>query len=533
MKKLIFTLLIAVLVLPAFAADTLTVDVVEGVNTQLKQIIESNTPGRVIKLKREGVYLCDAEVELLQNTVIVGETSPASKRPAVIAMSTKEDGSPYARMFNGKANLTLKNLYIPGVNIAGAYTNFYLTEATGIRLIVDNCVLNYTNDWQGFFQFKGKNNKAYMTNNIVMNMMRADGYVWATFFHTQGTKHDTLVFTNNTIFNAPNNFMSLNEKEYISPNYALYEHNTIVNTAKDVIHFSYFMNAYRKNNLVVNCIYQGDAEISQAGWTDRVQCPDRQPYAFVKVDTIPNKAWEDSVAASLGIPHRIYEVTNNNYFQSDAVKAIPTSFNTETAKGHVVEMLSPRSKAMFDNDAAFPGLKFEKNTAIDPGFVKDPTKVEDLIAHATMLYTNGAGVNIHVDPDKATNPEYYQLSWEWPLDFFDFRYSNQVLATASTLGYHVGDLYHWYPEEYKKWKEGTPNAAKNIRSLSSALQVYPNPSADNTINLSRVCDVAIFNLNGEKVLTSFNSNVVDISSLSSGIYFVKSSEGYVTKFIKQ
>jgi hypothetical protein len=464
----------------------------------------------------------------------VGETSPAGTRPAVIAMSTKEDGSPYARMFNGKANLTLKNLYIPGVNVAGAYCNFYLTEATGIRLIVDNCVLNYTNDWQGFFQFKGKDNKAYMTNNIVMNMMRADGYVWATFFHTQGTKHDTLVFTNNTIFNAPNNFMSLNEKEYISPNYALFEHNTIVNTAKDVIHFSYFMNAYRKNNLVVNAIYQGDAEISQAGWTDRVQCPDREPYAFVKVDTIPNKAWEDSVATALGIPHRIFEVTNNNYFQSDAVKAIPTSYDTETAKGHVVKMLSPRSKAMFENKTAFPGLKFENNTELDPGFIKDPTNIEDLKAHANMLYTNGTGVNIHVDLDKATNPDYYQMTWEWPLtDLFNFRYTNPTLLTASTLGYPVGDLYHWFPEHYKNWKEGTPNAAKRIQTASNTLHVYPNPANGDVINLSRISDVTIFTLNGKQVLNSFNKSVIDISSLPAGIYLVKSSDGLVAKFAKQ
>ena len=531
MRKLLLAIFVAALTLPVVGADTLTLEVVEGVNVQLKQAIDGNTDGKVIKLRRGGLYLCDAEVELLKNTVIVGESSPKDTRPAVIMMSTKPDGSAYSKMFDAKANLTLKNLYIPGVDVAGNFINFYYTASEDIRLKVDDCVLNYTNDWKGFFEFRGQRNSAYMTNNLVMNMMRDDGYVWATFFHTQGTKHDTLIFTNNTIFNAPNNFMSLNEKEFISPDYALFEHNTIVNTAKDIIHFSYFMNAYRKNNLIVNCIYQGDAEISQAGWTDRVQCPDLEPYAFVKVDTIPNKTWVDSVATALGIPYRTYEVTNNNYFQSDAVKAIPTAYDTETAKGHVVGVLSPRSQAMFDNDTDWPGLKFENNTQLDPGFVLDPTNVDDLKAHADMLYTNGEGVNIHVDPDKAANPDFYQMTLEWPIDFFNFKYTNAALAQASDLGYHVGDLYHWYPEEYEKWKLGEANSTKNLY-VAKTLEVYPNP-AKGMLNLTEITDVEIYSMSGKRMLTSFNTAKVDISELNTGIYFIRSKDGAVAKFVKE
>jgi len=533
MKKLLLMIFVAIVTLPAFSADTLTVALDEFNECRtLKQAIEDNAGAKIIKLQRGGFYFCDAVVDLTANTVIVGEKGTATIAPPILIMQTQADGTSFSRMFTAKANLTLKNLYLPGVDEGGTYINFYFTEAENIRLEVDNCVLNYTNDWKGFFEFRGTNNSAFMTNNIIMNMMRADGYVWATFFHTQGTKHDSLVFTNNTIFNAPNNFMSLNEKEYISPDFALFEHNTIVNTAKDVIHFSYFMNAYRKNNLIVNCIYQGDAEKSMAGWTDRVQCPDLEPYAFVKVDTIPNSTWVDSAAAAIGVPHRTFEVTNNNYFQSDAVKAIPTAFNTDTTLGHVAGVLSPRSKAMFDNDTDWPGLKFENNTELDPGFTKDPTVVADLLAHATMLYNNGEGVNIHVDADKATNPTAYQMTYEWPINIFDFTYSNTTLATASDLGYHVGDLYHWYPAEYAKWKKGIMASTDDFASyLEKTISVYPNPATSDIITLSKVADVTIFNINGQEVMTSANTDKINISKLVNGMYFVKTTEGHIAKFI--
>lgn len=537
MKKILLVLLVAVLAIPAFSSDTLTVTLDEfKENRDLKKIIDENAGQKVIKLLRGGYYYASGIIEVKNNLVIVGEKGTNEVAPPILILDTDAAGVSPGYMFDGKANLTLQNLYLVGVDAAGTYKNFYVSNTAGIRLVMDNCVCNYTNDWNGFIRFASKNGTAILTNNLVMNMMRQDGYVWATWFHTQGNKPDTLIFTNNTVFNAPNNFMSLNENHTISPNYALFEHNTVINTAKDIIHFSYFVNMYNKNNLFVNCMYQGDAEKSLAGWTDRVQCPDNQPYAFTKIDTIGNKVWQDSVLTSLGLSHRITKVTNNNFFQSAAVKGIPALLTDTSlvAKGHIVEELSPRSKAMFENDSEWPGLVYEKNKSLDPGFVKDPTNIKDLIAQASMLYFNTTGVNSHVDPDKATNPTGYQMTYEWPINFFDFKYTNTTLATGSDLGYHVGDLYHWYPEEYKNWSKGIKNSTTNLRSNNtSMLSVYPNPVSGNVISLNIAADITIFNLNGKAVMSSSNAKQIDITSLQPGMYFVKSTEGNVAKFIKK
>ena len=68
---------------------------------------------------------------------------------------------------------------------------------------------------------------------------------------------------------------------------------------------------------------------------------------------------------------------------------------------------------------------------------------------------------------------------------------------------------------------------------NNSLAVYPNVTAGNTINLSSVADVQIFNLSGHIMLESKNSKVINISSLKQGVYMVKDKVGNVNKLIRQ
>jgi len=543
MKKNLLFILAMIIAVPAFSLDTLTIALDEyGNNYDLKAQIDADMGAHVYKLLRNGYYYVDGTIENTFPVDIVGEEGPEDQIPPVIMFATDDQGESPNHMFEAKNDVSLKNLYLAGVDDLGAYRNFYRTAEPGVKLVVENCVCNYTNDWNGFFRFASVEGTAILTNNIVMNMMREDGYVWATWFHTQNTKVDTLIVTNNSVFNCPNNFLSINEHENISPNYALIEHNTVVNTAKDIVHFSYWLNAYHKNNIYHNVMYQGDSKYSATGWTHRVQCPDDQPYAFSKVDTINNTTWEDSMLVELGQDHRIFEVSNNNYFQSDRMKEIPgmvgkhledTVNSIYADSGYVIKPLSPRTEAMFADDAAFPGMMYDEAsiTFKDPGFALNPTDEEDLVAHALMLYRNTTpGVNIHFDPDMDSNPDGYQLTFEWPIDFIDFGYSDADMATASDMGYHLGDLYHWYPAEYMKWKEGIGSAVEGRKVEMSTLSLYPNPASD-YVTLSKISDVNIYNVNGQLVKSAQNAQIIDISDVESGLYFVKDMEGNVAKLI--
>jgi len=58
---------------------------------------------------------------------------------------------------------------------------------------------------------------------------------------------------------------------------------------------------------------------------------------------------------------------------------------------------------------------------------------------------------------------------------------------------------------------------------TAPIELYPNPTTNyfQVENGQKVASVELFNLLGMKVLESTNTNYVDISSLKSGLYFVR------------
>ncbi len=80
--------------------------------------------------------------------------------------------------------------------------------------------------------------------------------------------------------------------------------------------------------------------------------------------------------------------------------------------------------------------------------------------------------------------------------------------------------------------ETVPQGLFNPKSYNS-LEIFPNVTAGNTVNLSRATDVQIFNLSGHMMLESKNSSVINITSLKQGIYMVKDNAGNVNKLIRQ
>lgn len=60
--------------------------------------------------------------------------------------------------------------------------------------------------------------------------------------------------------------------------------------------------------------------------------------------------------------------------------------------------------------------------------------------------------------------------------------------------------------------------------------VYPNP-ASNSIKLSEVMDAAIYDINGNRIKVSRNSDNIDVSDLSKGTYFIMNSDKKVVKII--
>jgi len=75
-------------------------------------------------------------------------------------------------------------------------------------------------------------------------------------------------------------------------------------------------------------------------------------------------------------------------------------------------------------------------------------------------------------------------------------------------------------------------AVKNATASSSSFNIFPNPAA-RQIQLTEAMDIAIYNAGGQRVKVARNAEIIDISDLISGIYFVRNSKGETVRLVVQ
>lgn len=73
----------------------------------------------------------------------------------------------------------------------------------------------------------------------------------------------------------------------------------------------------------------------------------------------------------------------------------------------------------------------------------------------------------------------------------------------------------------------------NNVNYSSQFIISPNPAKGDILKANKSIDFELFDLNGKNLLNGKNTDTINISSLVSGIYLLKTSEGLVQKIIKQ
>jgi secreted PhoX family phosphatase len=67
---------------------------------------------------------------------------------------------------------------------------------------------------------------------------------------------------------------------------------------------------------------------------------------------------------------------------------------------------------------------------------------------------------------------------------------------------------------------------------TAGFNIYPNPAAKQ-IQLSEAMDVAIYNTSGQRIKVSRGSEIVDISDLSNGVYFIRNEKGETVRLVVQ
>jgi hypothetical protein len=65
----------------------------------------------------------------------------------------------------------------------------------------------------------------------------------------------------------------------------------------------------------------------------------------------------------------------------------------------------------------------------------------------------------------------------------------------------------------------------------SSFTVFPNPT-NAIVELSKYGNYSLYSLNGLKLKSIENSNQIDLSELTSGIYLIKNERGVVQRIVK-
>jgi hypothetical protein len=480
--------------------------------------------GRVYKLKRGEYYFLSGTLVVDGYTLrLVGEEAPADTPPAVIAGGLKSDGTGFWQYFKSKNDVEFRNIYFKGSTptdlLTGECIRFIAPET---KITVDNCVFDSFHFVTIHF-FKVSDCSASITNSYFRNLNHKNGgkYNGRGLRFFQATHVDTIIMVNNTFVNSNSFFLDVNR--FTIADYALIDHNTIVNTVKFVFQWHWQTNAIFTNNLFYNAHSYGETASDVAN-----QDPDGLVFGIFGIDTVS--------ADSLGIveSERKVQLTNNSWFYDAKVQAYWNARDTVQAE----PFLNSRSQAMFDDNTNYPYLVEQDNINADVNFTKFPD-----VTDAMITYMIGDRDGTEKENNWGYYPDGSVFQIYWPMtEVEDLSYAvTDPQYTAGTNGLPIGDL-NWFPEKKNEWITDVEEISNNIPNKYDLFQNYPNPFNPTTniqfsIPERGMVTLKVFNALGQEVTQLINQELApglhkvnfDASQLTSGIYFYTLESGNYIK----
>lgn len=106
--------------------------------------------------------------------------------------------------------------------------------------------------------------------------------------------------------------------------------------------------------------------------------------------------------------------------------------------------------------------------------------------------------------------------------------ANEVSGSISLFNINV--KRNWYPHDAAPAESDTeeqPSQVEGVENqiIASELLVYPNPIEDGVLRLSEPKSISIYSMEGKPIIRTSNQLVVDVSSLDTGFYILKTEEG--------
>ncbi len=545
-----------------------------NLNTAVLDAVNAGTLSTTqFMLEPYGYYILSGTIvvpagEILEITAPAPGTTQAAAPPQI--MWTASGGVNKDMIFECYGDLSLKNLWLMYATTGGAQVGTQIrffddpvanASGKGEVGIFENVIFDYSSCPPSAggavtvtaAHFKGTFKNCYFRNCIDTHL-RYYGRALSFPYGTSDWHNDTVYFENCTFANIGYVYMQ-EGNEYGSDVY--FNHCTFLNSMMFVLESGWWHKMNVTNSVFVNTYILGDIPALRGegdfnGGT-------------IRIDSVANFGF----AVPFGEQDRRILFTNNSYFIEKWLvdHMYKCEYSKEQRRNREPDqvpvpqpMLSPGTLVFFDStyatgEKAFPFMnRANLYDATDPGFIVPPTDSAKIKVFAEYKWSTNADLNWAYNPDDGVN----QI---WPVNE-NLAYTNATLQTAAMGGHPLGDLYHWWPNDYPQWllfadgerarilawRENGIDPATAVEEPPAALpsryalnQNYPNPfnpstRIDYTIPVTGHVSLKVYNTLGQEVATLFDgtrlagtySAAFDATGLTSGVYYYRLQSETVT-----
>lgn len=581
----VFVALAMIFAMPVIAQkDTLNVpsDLPPGEGNLNKAVQAAITAGTlsntVFKLEPYGYYILTGTINVPAGehlTIIAPEPGQTQETaPPQIVWSSSSNMwrdsyyFKYTNMFDCHGDITLKNVWLLyantkgqqiGANIQIQDDSLATASGKGELAEFDGVIFDYSGvpaNASGAVGVTAKHFKGTFRNCYFKNCtdphLRYYGRAVSFPFDSKGWHIDSLLFENCTFANM--GYVYMQEGGEYADN-VRFNHCTFLNIVMFTLESGWWYRMSVTNSIFVNTFMYGHQPILAGD--------DEPNGGTIRIDSVVTFGFEVPFTDQ----DRRILFANNSYFiekwLSDWMHDNPASVSSrQSGQFEYVPlpqpMLSPGTLRFFES-GGFPYMnKASLYDSTDPGFILPPTNLEAL---KTFLYFKWWSCS---DSAWAYKPE-LSVQRIWPMQE-NLAYTNSTLLTAGMGGFPLGDLYHWLPSEYGRWKAqedaenerismwietGKDPGTVGVSEQSNVTvpvqftlgQNYPNPYGRSPFNpITRISysvpqsdhiSLKVYNLFGQEVATLFegvrqagNYEVMfDGKGLASGVYLYQLKAG--------
>jgi hypothetical protein len=543
-------------------------------NTAIQTAIDAGTlSNTVFKLAPYGLYVLTGAVTTPSGQVleiVAPEPGNTQETAPPLILWTASSAPDKRYNFNCSGDVIMKNIWLIYGSIDGAQVGSTLrvgdsvgVSATGMNALFEGCLFEYSGcpqNGSGAVEvysgnFKGAFKNCYFRNNMDPHY-RYYGRALSFRYESTGLHIDSVLFENCTFANQGYVYMQ-EGAEYGDKVH--FNHCTFYNIVMFTLEQGWWNQLSVTNSLFVNTFMYGAIPVNDGegfGGTIAITAIDSFGFSvpFGEQDRrilFANNAYymDNWLVEWMGYG------TNGNPYSQDLRRQ---RRDDEIPVPH--PMINSDTRKFFDSvdaqgNRVFPYMNIANiPDSVDPGFVSPPLNLDSLKSFLYHKWYDAADVNWAWQKDSSFNQV-------WPLQE-DLSYSSDLYKTAALGDYPLGDLYHWWPEQYAAWKAQATNENARVQTwLQTGIdpgtvgvvevpgvmpkeytlaQNFPNPfnpvtKIQYSVPNSGHVSIKVYNALGSEVATIFEGEQAsgsyiasfDASQLASGVYFYRLQAGSV------